>query len=62
MEQIAIGTQGVSLKDYYTPKYPRAVGLKKGGKVDFSQIVRNKKTGVLSMKKATSGTALKKKK
>jgi hypothetical protein len=29
----------------------QARGLKKGGKIDFTQIVRNKKTGVLSMKK-----------
>jgi hypothetical protein len=29
--------------------------FKKGGKIDFSQIIRNKKTGVLSMKKSTGG-------
>jgi len=28
---------------------------RKGGKVDFSKIIRNKKTGVLSMKKAEGG-------
>ena len=28
---------------------------KKGGKIDFSQIIRNRKTGVLSMKKSTGG-------
>ena len=27
----------------------------RGGKIDFSQIIRNRKTGVLSMKKSTGG-------
>jgi len=32
----------------------------KGGKIDLSQIIRNKKTGVLSMKKARGGKVMKK--
>ena len=28
----------------------------KGGKIDFSKIIRNRKTGVLSMKKSTGGS------
>ena len=33
----------------------KQAGYKKGGKIDFSQIIRNRKTGVLSMKKSTGG-------
>jgi hypothetical protein len=37
------------------PTRDQRMEMKKGGKVDFSQIIRNKKTGVLSMKKAEGG-------
>jgi hypothetical protein len=43
-------------KGYKTPekKIP-PVKKAEGGKIDFSKIVRNKKTGVLSIKKSTGG-------
>jgi len=37
------------------PADPKSQAYRKGGKVDFSKIIRNKKTGVLSMKKAEGG-------
>lgn len=44
-------------KGYKTPeKKTPPLKKAKGGKIDFSKIIRNKNTGVLSMKKAGGGS------
>jgi hypothetical protein len=47
--------QYLKAQEAYKSDLVGEMAMKKGGKVDFSQIIRNKKTGVLSMKKAEGG-------